>query len=177
LKELLTTYWSQTTLVILLSSYFIKRIFDNRSKKLEINHSLFQQNRIDAINRFFSIYAEVQLMWQQLNVYPIFLKEKDLKEIDAMLLPPLNRLAASQLELKIYFKANKYDCFEDLIKNMLSINEELMRLYLLSESEKKIVDKVSDYKLFINDITKKADVTLDKLIERIRSINYNMTKF
>ncbi len=62
IEELFTTYWSQVTLLIIGIGYFIKRIFDQKSKKLEINHSLFQQNRINAVSKFLSTYAKTELM-------------------------------------------------------------------------------------------------------------------
>jgi len=54
IKDLLTIYWSQFTLILIaigsLVFYFIKRHFDKSSKKIEINHSLFQQNRLNLNN-------------------------------------------------------------------------------------------------------------------------------
>lgn len=67
LIELFTTYLSQLTLVLLAISYFIKRLFDNKSKKLEITYSLFQQNKIIAINNFFANYIKVEFLWNQLS--------------------------------------------------------------------------------------------------------------
>ena len=55
LKELFTTYWSQITLLLIGISYFIKRGFDIKTRKIEINHSLYQQNRLSTVNRFLKI--------------------------------------------------------------------------------------------------------------------------
>ena len=43
IADLFTTYWSQMTLILLGVGYFFKRWFDNKSKKIEINHSIYQQ--------------------------------------------------------------------------------------------------------------------------------------
>jgi len=44
IKEILTTYWSQTLLLLLGIGYLVKRGLDFRSKKKEINHSLFKNS-------------------------------------------------------------------------------------------------------------------------------------
>jgi len=53
ITELLTTYWSQVTLILIaigsLVFYFIKRHYDKSSKKTEINHGLFQQHAANTI--------------------------------------------------------------------------------------------------------------------------------
>jgi hypothetical protein len=71
LKDIFTTYWSQVTLILLAVGYLIKRGLDIKSKKTEINHSLFQQNRISSVKTFFSKYAKTELMWNQLAIYEI----------------------------------------------------------------------------------------------------------
>lgn len=90
LKDILTTYWSQITLLLVGIGYLIKRGLDIKSKKLEINHSLFQQNRLYAINRFFESYAKVELMWNQIAIYDIISQKLSPMEIDLLVFPTLN---------------------------------------------------------------------------------------
>ena len=79
LEDLLTTYWPQTTLfltfIIGLIVYFIKRAFDTKSKKIEVNHTLFQQNRLAAVNRFFENYSKVATYWNQIPIYDVIYRE------------------------------------------------------------------------------------------------------
>ena len=63
LSDLFTTYFPQVTLILgavaSLGFYFIKRGYDLKSKKVEIKHSIFQQNKLDSIKSFFSEYILV----------------------------------------------------------------------------------------------------------------------
>lgn len=81
LKDLFTTYWSQVTLILLAIGYLLKRLLNNKSRKMEINHSLYQQNRILTLKSYFSNYAKAELMWQQLSIYEILEHKMTAKEI------------------------------------------------------------------------------------------------
>jgi hypothetical protein len=64
-KELATTYSGVTIAVIALVGYFIKRVYDLKSKKVEIRYSLFQQNKITALTYFVSSYVHMdKLMYK-----------------------------------------------------------------------------------------------------------------
>jgi hypothetical protein len=67
IEKLFTEYWSQFTLLLIGFGYFIKRIFDNISKRQEINHSLFQQKKLEVANSFFSTYAKAELIFTHIK--------------------------------------------------------------------------------------------------------------
>ena len=66
LKDILTTYWAQTVLLMAVLGFLLKRIFDLRTKKIEVKQSLFQQNRNTAIIRFIDTYIELQSLYRQI---------------------------------------------------------------------------------------------------------------
>jgi|GEM_PF-5977806 len=75
-KDLFSTYSAVTLAFIALIGYFIKRFFDLKSKKVEIRHSLFQQNKVTAIVYFVSSYIHmdklIHKMWvdHKINISP-----------------------------------------------------------------------------------------------------------
>jgi hypothetical protein len=172
-KELLTTYWSQLTLIFVgigsLIFYFTKRYFDNKSKKIEINHSLYQQNRLKSINRFFGNYAKAERMWSQIALYDILSRKLAPKEIDKIISPVLNELKKNLLELRIYFTETDYKIFNLLVDNVFAINNKLTQLYLL-EYDRTITfaDKSGDYDLFRLKTYRENEDLLLKLSEIIR---------
>ncbi len=170
LKDLLTTYWSQVTLILLALGYLIKRILDIKSKKTEVNHSLFQQNRIIAVKTFFSKYAKAELMWHQLEIYDVFNKKLTAKEIDKIIFPHLNELKETLLELKIYFDDDCHKYFEQLTKGILSINDRLLSLYFNSKPEINTTNKTTDYYSFKEEILKKNGEIMDELCQKIKDI-------
>ena len=66
LKDILTTYWAQTVLLMAVIGFLLKRIFDLRTKKIEVKQSLFQQNRNTAIIRFIDTYIGLQSLYRQI---------------------------------------------------------------------------------------------------------------
>ena len=147
LKELFTTYWSQITLLLLGLSYFIKRGFDIKSKKIEINHSLYQQNRLSTVNRFFENYAKAEMMWNQIAIYDILSRKFAPKEIDKLIFPTLNELDKNLLELMIYFEEPDYKKFKILVSNIKSINNKLSELYFDYDSKIKDTQKSTSLEL------------------------------
>lgn len=147
LKELFTTYWSQITLLLFGISYFIKRGFDIKSKKVEINHSLYQEHRLSVVNRFFENYAKAKLMWNQIAIYDILSRKFEPKKIDKLIFPTLNELEKNLLELMIYFDESDYKKFKILVYNVKSINRKLNELYF--DYDPKITDtnKANDFEL------------------------------
>lgn len=125
LTEALTTYWTQTTFVILAIVYFIKRFFDNQSKKIEINYNLFQQRRLEAFNKFFINYAKAEQMWKMINVNQIMYKRVSAKELDDIIFPFLNDLKTNLLELRMFISDKEYSFFKQISDNMESIQVKL----------------------------------------------------
>ena len=169
-KDLLTTYWSQVTLILLAIGYLLKRLLDIKSKKTEINHSLFQQNRIIAVKSYFSIYAKTELMWQQLSIYEILEHKLPAKEIDKIIFPSLNALQEITLELKLYFEEDYQKYFEQLTFGIKSINGKLLGLYSSLNLEKNTTEKVNDYDSFKENIFIKNKDLMDELCLKIKDL-------
>jgi hypothetical protein len=129
LKEFLTTYWSQTTLILIGVGYLIQRTLNLKAKKLEINHGLFQQKRLESVNDFFSSYAKTEQMWIHLAIYDILNNRLDAKEIDNIIFPHINELQKDVLKLQIYFDENDHKLFREILQNIKDINSTLMEVY------------------------------------------------
>jgi hypothetical protein len=168
-KELLTTYWSQTTLLLLGVGYLLKRVFDDRSKRVEINHTLFQQNRISAVGTFFKSYAAVELMWRQVQVHAIANKKLDAKEIDEYVFPPINSLKTSLIELQIYFSKDSYKKVEEIYNNILSINDALSQMFFWSNDDDRRIEVTNKFAFHRDAILKKNSKLLDTFTDEIRA--------
>lgn len=138
LKDLFVTYWNQITLLLLAVGFLIKRILDIQAKKNEINHSLFQQKRLDSVNTFFTNYSKIDHLWKSAMVWDILDNKINATEIDKILSPILSEIQRNTLELQIYFKENEHIKFSKISDNIHSINGKLQILYFsgLSSSEK-----------------------------------------
>lgn len=170
IEELFTTYWSQVTLLLVGVGYFIKRVFDQKSKKLEINHSLFQQNRIVAVSNFLSAYGKTELMWREIAIYKILSDAIEVNQIDNIIWPPLNELKKTVLELKIYFEGEGYSNFEKILDGFLSINTKLSNLYFGGNSDLTLIQRANSFHLFKEEVFKANDVFLTIVCKEIREI-------
>ena len=170
IEQLFTTYWSQVTLLLIGFGYFVKRIFDQKSKKLEINHSLFQENRITAISNFLSTYAKTELMWREIAIYKILSNTLDANKIDSIIWPPLNEMKKSVLELKIYFEGETHLNFEKMLDGFLSINTRLSSLYFEDNSDLTLRQKSNNFHSFKENKIKENDALLTAMCKEIRTI-------
>jgi len=173
LKEILTTYWSQMTLVLLAIGYLIKRIFDDRSKKAEINHTLYQQNRISALTNFFRNYAAVELMWKQIHIWAIVQNKLSEKEIDEYIWPSINLLKTSVIELKLYFDKVDHDLFEKLLESVLDVNQELSLIFFSPNSELTLVQRANKFNSYRDNVFQKNNETLTAIADRTRKLFSN----
>ncbi len=103
LKEILSTYWSQTILALAAIGYFVQRIYELKLKKEESRHSLFQERKINTIMKFLFYYAKVEQMWQHIPYIAIIQNIHTAKEIDEMIWPLMNDL---QRFMKITFRSS-----------------------------------------------------------------------
>jgi len=129
--------------------YFIRRHYDLKSKKHEINHSLFQQKRLESVNAFFDIYAKTEQLWEHLRIYPIFNNEFSIKELDEMIFPTLNELKKNIHTLEIYFNKDDYYGFLKIDANINSIETRLSHIYFdLTDvnTERQKVDSFISYR-------------------------------
>ena len=172
IRELLTTYWSQVTLLFLGIGYFIKRIFDNISNKKQINHNLFQQNRLKVVNDFFSSYAKTEQMWRDLSIIPILEYKINTKEIDEIVFSPINELRRNVLELQIYFPENEHQLFRDILKNVMNINGKLNSIYFNYDNEISTTVKSNEFSV-VRDSKLEENEALFQQISKIIRITFN----
>lgn len=168
----LATYWSQIVIIIATLTapiwYLIKRIFDLKSKKTEINHSLIQQNRINTVNTFFGNYAKLETMWNHIAYYQIFQNKLSVNEIDGIVFPPINELNKSLLELKIYFSPEDHKYFEKLVYGLSSINGKLSELYFSLDGEMSYSKKADEFFRFKAKVLLQNSEFMENLCERIK---------
>lgn len=168
LHAILTTYWNQTLIILAVISYFGKRIFDLISKKREINHSIFQQRRLDSINSFFSIYAETEQLWADINTYEIFRREINTKQLDDMVYPTYNELKRNVLELQIYFNEHEHENFVKILKNITLIKSKLGEIYFDYEVNKTITQKSNNFQFYRDEKLQENEVVFKKVTESLK---------
>lgn len=167
IKELFTTYWSQFTLLLLTFGYLIKYVFDFISKKKEINFSIYQNRKLESINKFFLNYARVENMWLDLSVYPILKGELNAYKIDEIIFGPINELRSSTFEIKLFSNDDESKNFVLLYESMMSINQKLRELYnkttFTGVKPLKVSDEVYEFNTFRDSIFKKNEELLNEI--------------
>ena len=169
LTEILTTYWSQTTLLLLGLGYLGKRILDTRSRKVEINHSLFQQKRLESVNTFFTNYAKAEQMWTSIAILDILKNRIESKEIDQIIYPHINELERNILELQIYFKESDHKHFAEITDNLHDINRKLKKIYFEYSPDNSVINKSNEFRFHCDDKLKENKNILKKLSPIIRA--------
>lgn len=169
INDILTTYWSQVTLILFGLGFLLKSIIDLRSKKTEINHSLFQQNRLSSVNTFFTNYAKTEAMWNSISVFDVLEKNMDAKDIDDFIFPNLYELRRNVLELNIYFDEDKLKNFLDLYHNMNRIQSKLGEMFFYNKKDKNVVQKSSEFKLFRDQIFKENEIIYKKISTQLQN--------
>ncbi|KUO67470.1 MAG: hypothetical protein APF83_05235 [Lutibacter sp. BRH_c52] len=154
IQKILEDYWSQILLLLTGLGIVMRLIFDFLLKKKEINHGIFQKNRMDALIRFYSVYAEVKSMWVKLPIFQIYRDELTSDEIDKRIQPPLNKLEASIIELQIYFKEALYDKFKEIEKNMFKMNRHFLDRAFEIDSKISLTQRTNNYIIFREKIEK-----------------------
>jgi hypothetical protein len=168
IEQIFTTYWSQTTLLLLSIGYIFKRFFDLRSRKTEINHNLFQQKRLESANNFFSNCATTERMWQDVPIYDIFERKMTSKEIDAYIFPHLNEVRRNVFELKIYFDSKEHKDFQLILKNMECINGKLSQQYFNYSEDVNTITKVNNFQKALDDVLRENKIIYDRITKCIR---------
>lgn len=144
IEKLLTLYWPQTTLVLLAIGYFIKRVLDNKSKKIEINYTIFQQKRLEALQNFISAYSSAEQMWREINLDEVATKTITAEKLDEILELPMKKMKNSVFELQVYLDNEDYILFEKILSNTTSYRTALT--YLFFYSDKSAFELLSTFK-------------------------------
>jgi hypothetical protein len=167
IQEILENYWSQIILLLTGLGIVMRMIFDFLLKKKEINHGIFQKNRMDALVRFYSIYAETKSMWVKLPIFQIYRNELTSEEIDNLIQPPLNKLEASIIELQIYFKKSLYDKFNEIENNMCEMNRYFLNRTFKIDGETSLTQRTNNYIIFREKIEKENSKLLAEINKEI----------
>jgi len=167
IKEIFTTYWSQFTLLFLALGYLIKYILDLISKKREINFSIYQNRKLDSINKFFLNYAKVENMWFDLALYPILRGEINAYQIDKIIFGSINELKSSILEIKLFLTIEESKNFELLYERMMNISQKLKKLYekttFTGVKPIQVSDEVYEFSTFRDEILKNNEIVLNEI--------------
>lgn len=166
-EDLLTTYWSQLTLFLLGIGYIVKKFFDTIFFKKESNYKLFQQNKIDSLNRFFTNYSKTEQMWTSIAIWDILSYKLSAKKIDEIILPLMNELKSSELELMIYFEDKEHEYFRQIVKNIEAINDKLSEVYFDFDEDKSIIQKSNNFQGFRDIIFSKNTKIFKEIIKTI----------
>lgn len=167
--DVLTTYWSQTTLLLFGLGFLIKRILDIRSKKVEINHGLFQQKRLESVNNFFTNYAKAEQMWTSIAIWDILENRIKSKEIDQIIYPHLNELERNILELQIYFAESDHRHFAEIMENLHEINRKLKKVYFDYSPETSVINRSNEFQFHCDKKLKENKEIFRKLSPIIRA--------
>ncbi|QQU04750.1 hypothetical protein [Myroides odoratus] len=168
IDKLLTLYWSQMAFLLLGLGFIIKSVISLRTKKIEINHNLFQQKRLETLNSFFSNCATAERMWKDIPIYDILSYKITSKEIDKLIFPIVNEIRRNVFELKIYFELDTYKEFEMILKNMELINGKLSEQYFNYNPEVNIITKANNFQFTLDDILKENELAYNRIAKNIK---------
>lgn len=130
LKELLTTYWPQTILIIGGIAYLLKLTFDLRSKKVELKYSLFEQSRVNLIMKFLTAYLELEENFKAIPEGRLKLRELSLEIYDSMYLKKNANLYSCFFYLKLYLDPLELARYADLVTEMRAISNEIKEVLI-----------------------------------------------
>ena len=168
LREIFTTYWSQATLILVGIGYFIKRLLDNASKKSEINHTLFQQKRLESVNNFFTTCARTEQMWISIALWDILENKVLAKDIDEMIYPHLNELKRNVLELQIYFQEKDHKPFAGILENAYAINRKLSNVFFDIRADRTLIQRSNEFQSYRDQKFLENEKIFDRITENLR---------
>jgi len=149
IKDLLGTYWAQITYLItgigVLIFYWIKRIYDFKTKKNEIRYSLYYQRKIESFDQFCQLYNEIVIhLFDIITCYSN--KEIAFKKLDEKVLLMMKSFA----QLRFFSNSTEFERSTDVIQSFKKIYELLK-------------DDLRNYSM-----TKQKEIELTELIEENR---------
>lgn len=117
-KDLTTTYSGVTLAMLAVLTYFIKRHYDLRSKKVETLHSLFQQNKITAITYFLSSYIHIDKLMQKMIVINSI---SITSQLEQDFISALENFRVSLMQLNLYLSPIEMNEYRRLFMNFEGI--------------------------------------------------------
>lgn len=130
-KELLTTYWPQAVAIGGFVAFFVNRIFDLRSKKIEHKQETFQQHRIGVILDFMRSYNSVQAYYRRmLSLDFDFQRDKEL------LIGKTEELYSTYFYLRLFLDPMEMARYADL---MVAMNGLLDKISANTDETRKVI--------------------------------------
>jgi hypothetical protein len=123
LDLVLIKYGTFFALALFAISYFVKRVYDYKTRKLEINHSLLQGKTLEAVNRFFENYNSAKAMWNGLSHNGVVNRELTPQQLDDIVQSPMTAVRLSLLELRLYLEPAIYAKFQGVENGLQNIYE------------------------------------------------------
>jgi hypothetical protein len=137
-KDFFATYGAYITILLGIIGYFIKRVYDLKSKKIEVSYTFFQQNKINAITKFFDSYAKAERMWHHFPIYRVLNKDIDANGLDKMIWPLMNEINMSINELTLYLEQEELNKFNNINDKLLEINNAVLDMFSFDTDENRI---------------------------------------
>jgi hypothetical protein len=165
LKDILTTYWAQTVLLLATFGFLLKRIFDLRTKKIEVKQNQFQQNRNAAIIRFIDTYIGLQSLYRQILSQTFDTNKIGNTDFNELIEDKYEQLYASYFYFKILLDPLEQARYSDLITEMRNISAKIIDTSTkINASDKDLL--IPELKTYISDKLKENNDNL-KVIGQI----------
>ena len=170
MKELITDYWAQISLIIIGLGYLTKIVLDYLTKRKSINHSLFQQNKIDALKDFLASYSDTLLMINRLPIVDIALNKIPIESANELMLPQFSKLETTIVTLRLFIDAPMYD---ELVKVSVNINKFIKsvdNLYLEKSNGNQLImaEHVAELRTYIS--FKNSRIIMEAIQKMTKSI-------
>lgn len=150
LKDILTTYWAQTVLLLAAFGFLLKRIFDLRTKKIEVKQSLFQQNRNTAIIRFIDTYIGVQGAYRQILSWTFDTNKIGNTDFNKLTEAKYEKLYDSYFYFKMFLDPSEQVRYADLVTEMKNISEKIIETSIkIHAGDKDLL--IAELKTYISD--------------------------
>jgi len=111
LKELLTTYWNNSLIILGIIGFFVSRYFNLKSKKVETKYALFQSNKISTVIKFYAAFNKTVNAWIRFNIHKYLSNQITPREMQEIISSNIAELRISLFELTMYFDREEMDLF------------------------------------------------------------------
>jgi hypothetical protein len=167
LELLFVKYWPQISFVVLGFVYIAKVAISTIYKKKEIEHSIFQQSKIDAIKNFNTAYSEAVICFANIPYYQILKNELSVDKIDEVIQPVLKKLKIATDMIGLFCNQKMHEKLNIVAENVYIINKKLLDLYF-DEQKISITKKANDFCFFREENIKQSNIILQKTTEKYR---------
>jgi len=155
-----------------LIGYFIKRIFDLKSKKIEIKYNLYHQAKLKYMIEFQASYFAFE---KELSNYTkAFIKNKTvlISEVEERLSSKLEQFNASHENIRFFIKDLDKPAFDRISKNLWHFHNKLVQFFRNKDqmSESDISKSINELEIYNNLALKQGS---SKFYEYINA-NYRM---